>query len=178
MNFLIEVSGIFLGVLVGLAALIGLTFLIILTQHYFATPSKKQLQEYARGFLLRLQNPDFDAIEKHFGCPLPQVVRALYRDKTEIMRSDFFVAREVDSPEEDRWYIGFYQPADAKSLQERWPGTEQYFAFADNGCGDSYLVDPRQPDPPVFFHYHETGEIDPVCDHFTEFMDWPRLEET
>ena len=41
---------------------------------------------------------------------------------------------------------------------------------------NGYLIDPKEEDPAVLFHDHETGELSRVCDRFTEFMRWPRLE--
>jgi hypothetical protein len=72
--------------------------------------------------------------------------------------------------------VAYYQPADAETVRESWPGLEKYFAFANDGCGNEYLIKPGDDDPPVLFHDHETGELTRVSDHFSEFMQWPRLE--
>jgi hypothetical protein len=45
----------------------------------------------------------------------------------------------------------------------------------NEGCGNEYLIDPREDNPPVLFHDHETGELSRLCDRFSEFKDWPRL---
>jgi hypothetical protein len=155
---------------------VGLPVALLFARDWLARPSRKKLEEYSRQFTQRLQAPDFPALEKHFGCALPQAVRALYADKQEVMRQDFMVAATAVAPEDGRWYVAFYQPADEQNVQDAWPGLEKYFAFADDGSGNGYLIDPKEADPPVLFHDHETGEMSPVSRHFTEFMRWPRLE--
>lgn len=162
----IGIIGIFLGVPVAL----------LLARDWLTRPSKRKLEEYSRQFTQRLQHADFSAVEKHFGRPLPTCVQALYANTDELLRGDFEVAATPDDAPEGRWYIAFYQPADERAVRDAWPGMEKYFAFADDGCGNGYLIDPKEDDPPVLFHEHETGEMSRVCDHFTDFMRWPRLK--
>ena len=161
-------------VIVGL--FVGLPVALLVGRDWLARPSRKKLEEYSRQFTQRLQAADLPALEKHFGCALPHAVRALYEDKQEVMRQDFEVAATAEAPEDGRWYLAFYQPADGQNVQDAWPGLEKYFAFADDGCGNGYLIDPKEADPPVLFHDHETGEMTRVCGRFSEFMKWPRLE--
>jgi hypothetical protein len=155
------------------ATFIALPLAILFLRNRLARPSRKELDDYSRRFEERLANPDFAALEKQFGHPLPAALRALYLDPQERIRDNFEIA-PTGAPCSKRWPIAYYQPADAESLRNMWPGTEEMFAFADDGCGNGYLVDPRLSDPPVFFHDHETGELEPVCDRLSEFMRWPR----
>jgi len=155
---------------------VGLPVALLLARDRLGRPSRKKLEQYSRKFNQRLQAPDFPALERHFGCPLPQAVRALYENKPEVRRSDFQVSADAQPAADECWYLAFYQPADEENVRDAWPGTEQYFAFADDGCGNGYLINPREADPPVLFHDHETGELSRVCDHFTEFMSWPRRQ--
>jgi hypothetical protein len=134
------------------------------------------MDEYSRRFKERLRQPNLDAVAKHFGCQLPRALVGLYQNQTELVRGDFQVAPSVDASKDERWYIGFYEPADAESLEDSWPGSEKYFLFANDGCGNDYLIDPALEDPPVKFHDHETGEISHVCDTLSQFMTWPRIE--
>lgn len=162
-------------VIVIIAIFLGLPIALLIARDWLTRPSKQKMEEYSRQFIHRLQNPDFPALEKHWGHPLPHCVQALYSDKEELMRSNFVIAASAESPEDERWYVSDYQPADEPSVRDSWPGLEKYFVFADDGLGNGYLIDPAEEDPPVFFHDHETGEIVRVSDHFTEFMRWPRL---
>ena len=109
---------------------------------------------------------------------MPASLVSLYRDEREILRGDFSVAASPDAAEENRWDIAFYMPADLRSVKEAWPGTEKYFAFADDGCGNGYLVNPRLSDPPVLFNDHDTGELSQVADRLSDFMRWPRIESS
>ena len=137
-------------------------------------PSRDEIEEASRLFLQRLQSPDFAAVERHFGHPLPECLLALHADKQELMRSDFFVAKTETDAENECWEIAYYQPADEHSVRDASPDMEEYFAFAGDGCGNDYLIDPKQSDPAVLFCDHETGELTRVCNRFTEFMKWPR----
>ncbi|WP_442482748.1 SMI1/KNR4 family protein [Aeoliella sp. SH292] len=157
---------------------IALPVSILLARDWLERPSKQQLHEHARRFQHRLHHPDFAAVQAHFGRPLPSCVESLYRDQQELNRTDFDVAAVLDAAEQNRWYIAFYQPADGESVSFAWPDVEKYFAFADDGFGNGYLIDPAESDPEVLFHDHETGELSRVCDRFTEFMQWPRLHES
>ena len=163
------------GVVVVLGILIGLPLAILLIRDRLTRPSRKQMAEASREFLGRLAKPDLKSLEQHFGCSLPQSLIALYGNQTELMRHDFAVAPNAQIPEDERYYISDYQPADAKSATDVWPGWELYFAFADDGCGNGYLIDPREKDPRVYLHDHETGKLNKLCDSLSEFMQWPRF---
>ncbi len=165
-------------VVVIIAIFIGVPVALLRVRDWFRRPSKKTIEEDSRRFTERLQHPDFAAVEKHFGHSLPACLQALYADRQELLRGPFEVAAVPDAKPDHRWHVAFYQPADGQSVREMWPGSENYFAFADDGCGNGYLVDPKDDDPPVLFHDHETGELSRVCDRFTEFMRWPRLDST
>ena len=137
-------------------------------------PSKAEMDEYSRHFQERLLKPDFAAVEAHFGAALPDSLKKLYADKNEILRGDFEVVTKVEGAKSDPWFIAFYEPADAESLRESWPGCEPYFAFANDGCGNEYLIKPGVPDPEVLFHDHETSEMTKVAGALTAFLASPK----
>lgn len=155
--------------------LIGLPVAMLCVRDWVTRPSKQQIDKAHTRFNERLRNPDLPAVEKHFGHPLPECLRSFYEDRQELLRGDFETAAIPNPAADDRWYVSFYQPADAESVESAWPGTEKYFAFANDGGGNDYLIDPKEQDPAVLFHDHETGDIQLVCEHFTEFMKWPRM---
>ena len=155
--------------------LVVLPFAVLILKDRLQTRSPAEIEEYSRNFVERLHHPDFAAIEDHYSTPVPQTLRELYLNKSELDRGDFEVAANSDAKEDDRWFIAFYEPADSEAMKSCWPGTEKYFAFANDGADNEYLIDPRLPDSPVQFHDHETGEFSPVCSSFSEFMKWPRL---
>ena len=72
------------------------------------------------------------------------------------------------------WYLAFYEPADAQSLAESWEGCEPYFLFANDGCGNDYMIKPGVSDPEVLFHDHETGEIVQVAPSLSLFLASPK----
>ena len=158
------------------AVFVLLPVVILLVRDRTGRRSKESIEDYSKRFEVRLVNPDFTAVERHFGRPLPDSVRTLYANRNELAMGDFEVAATVEAPEDARWYIAFYEPADFETVANAWPGTEQYFAFANDGSGNGYLVDPGEEDPPVLYHDHETGEMSSVCDRFSVFMKWPRFE--
>lgn len=166
-----------LGVL-GVFAFLGLCCLGLWIADRIRYPKlmPEQRAEHARRFRERLHNPNFELLEAHYACEFPAALKALYANAEELNRGDFEVAESPDASEDKRWYIAFYEPADAEALAHQWLGTEQYFEFANDGCGNGYMIDPSLPDPEVLFHDHETGEFTPVCDSLANFLSWPRIE--
>jgi len=139
--------------------------------------TKEQMDEYSRRFRERLANPDFSALEEHFGHALPLPLKSLYANSEELNRDgDFEVVPPAGADATDPSYVAFYNPADAESLEHNFHDADAYFAFADDGCGNAYIIDPRETDPPVMFHDHETGEIEPVAPSLSGFLSWERRE--
>lgn len=163
-------------VLTLLGILVGLPIAILLIRDRLTRPSRKRMEEASRQFLERLKNPDLAAMEKHFGTSLPQCLKDLYADRAELLRADFLVAPTHDTPADERHYIAYYQPADAQAVKDAWNGLERYFTFADEGCGNGYLIDPKEADPAVHFHDHETGELTRICSRLSEFLRWPKFD--
>lgn len=157
-----------------LAILIGLPAGLLLLRDRWFGRSRSAVDEASQEFLRRLKSPDLEAVETHFGSPLPACVRELYSNQDELLRADFVVSPKPGAPRNQRWYIAYYNPADAESVRDGGKTDERLFAFANDGSGNEYLIDPTQADPEVRFLDHETGELAPVCERFTEFMRWPR----
>jgi hypothetical protein len=159
-----------------LAIFVALPFLILwLRDKLFDRPmTKEQMDEYSCRFRERLANSDLGVLERHFGCHLPVELKQLYANSDELARDDFEVIPPHGRKSTDPVYVAFYNPADDESLKYTFHDADTYFAFADDGCGNAYIIDPREADPPVLFHDHETGEIKPVAPTLSEFMKWER----
>ncbi|WP_013627115.1 SMI1/KNR4 family protein [Rubinisphaera brasiliensis] len=140
------------------------------------TRARQRSADYSRRFLQRLANPDFAFVERHFGCALPDRLKQLYADTEELNRSGFEIVPPKEQDDTEPVYVAFYEPADEESLKYRFHDGDTYFAFANDGCGNDYMIDPHEPDPPVLYHDHETGEVTPVAARFSEFMSWERRE--
>lgn len=164
-------------VMLSIALYLGLPFAILLIRDRLGRPTRLQLEAASHRFRERLQNPDIAALEKHFGYPFPSALRSLYGNQEELVRGDFDVAATADATGADWRFIAYYLPADEESVKYPWPGLEKYFAFADDGLGNGYLVNPTDDDPPVFYHDHEEGALEEICEHLSEFMKWPRRSE-
>lgn len=169
----------FKAILAILAILLGLPLLIVwLNDRIFhRTLSKKQQAEYSKRFVERQLNPDFTALEAHFGCAMPKELRELYANKEEIQRGDFTVLKKNTDGSEQSSDVAFYSPADLESLRDAWPDCKELFAFANDGCGNDYLIDPRKSASEVLFHDHETGEFTKVASTLVEFLSAPRRQQ-
>lgn len=148
----------------------------LIGRHLHPKLSEEELKENARKFEQRLLNPNIELVESHFGKALPAAIVELYANRDEILRDNFVVLSSEEAGEELACFIGFYEPCDAGSVGLSRPGCEGYFSFADDGCGNQYMVIPGDEDSPVLFFDHEGGEITEVCKSISEFMAWPRRE--
>ncbi|MCW1922619.1 SMI1/KNR4 family protein [Luteolibacter arcticus] len=138
---------------------IGLIWLV----RRMRAPFRKRRDELAVArYRERLAAPDFAAMEAHFGVELPAELKAFYRqpllEKSATLRL-----------ESGEWDIDSFEAIDGESPREAWPGCESYVAIANDGCGNRYLFDPKQPGRGVFFHDHEIGEF-PVVDSLRGFL--------
>jgi len=152
---------------IGLLLLVGVPAIWwVFKSGYAATP------DATRRFRERQRTPDFDWFRRHFGCEPPQALRTLFGDPLLFTdtRDTFDVVlpgREGDT----RWFVAWVEPMDAEHLNGVvWPGTEGYYAFANNGTGDKYLIDPREPDPNVLYYEHETAKTRPVGVTLSRFI--------
>jgi hypothetical protein len=125
-------------------------------------------------FRKRIESPDLEALERHFGHPLSASLRALYADRRLIMSQDVVVAVANPLERSKDSYIAWFEPADAEALGSPMPGCEGLFPFAGNGAGDQFLVNPTHPDPEVLYYLHETGEKASLGVPLSAFMAAPR----
>jgi SMI1 / KNR4 family (SUKH-1) len=163
-------------ILVIVAIFIGLPLLIVWLNDkiFHRIPSKAKWDEYSRQFEERLLNPDFAGVEAILGCTLPEEVRRLYSDKNEILRGDFEVIIKPANDSNGVCTVAYYTPADKEAVADYWEDCKKYFSFANDGCGNDYLIDPTVPKSKVWFHDHETGEFNDLGVTFEEFLSAPR----
>jgi hypothetical protein len=124
----------------------------------------------------RLKNPDFEALERHFGHSFPPAIKALYANHAEILKEEFDIVSGEPGKKSRTWHIAFFEPADIGLVIEGQLGVKDVFEFANDGCGNGFTIDPRLDNPPVQFFDHETGERETVSGSFTEFIKMPRKE--
>jgi hypothetical protein len=129
-------------------------------------------------FRKRQLNPDFEAFRQHFGCEPPQALKSLFAEP-ELFTNDkdiFEIAVPSETGQEKRWFVAWIDAIDKEHLKSRnWPGTEGFYAFANNGAGDQYLIDPKQEDPEVFYYEHETGKKKSVGVTLSQFVSAKRI---
>ncbi|MEX2027287.1 MAG: SMI1/KNR4 family protein [Pirellulaceae bacterium] len=127
-------------------------------------------KEYDR----RLLNPDFAALERHFGCNIPQAIRELYADRDLILKRDFLIPLPRVPEGMEECDIGFFVPADVEGAKSWWPAEDKKLILADTGFGDPYYVELslKQPNPlPVYVLYHDGGDTFKVADSLEEFIE-------
>ena len=160
-----------------LTLIVAVSFLSIIDRIRYKLPSPKELAKIQQELKERLLNPEFKEIETHFGHSFPSDLKALYKDKTEILRMDFSVAQNEGMKGKDRFYVCSFDPADMQNVGNTYLACEKYFCFANDGCGNSYMIDPKLVDPPVKFHDLEEGKIETICPSLSEFLSWPKFDE-
>ena len=158
--------------IVGIYVVLSIATLWIRDRTFSRPPSTEYDRAAPERFQARLLSPDFEALWEHFKTDMPEPLRVPCGDAQELTSSDF----EVLNPNEgDPIHVCFYEPADSQTIGDPWPSCEPFFPFANDGCGNKLLVDPKLPDSPVLFHDHETGELETVAPSMTQFMSWKRM---
>ena len=152
---------------IGILALVGVPALwLVFRSGYAPDPGANER------FRERQRHPDFDLFRRQFGCEPPPALRALFAEQA--LFTDDGDTFEVVLPGregETRWSVAWIEPMDAEHLRGVvWPGTEGYYAFANDGSGDKYLIDPRESDPTVLYYEHETARTRPVGVTLSHFI--------
>lgn len=121
-----------------------------------------------------LDHPDFEALEDYFGHPLPAVLKELYADKQLIRRDDILIRVPDPLDGGNECYVAFFEPANLENAGTTDSICKGMFAFASNGAGDLYLIDPREADPEVIYYLHESGERRAMGVTLSQFIRAPR----
>ena len=123
--------------------------------------SEEEMKEKNRRFRDRQLNPDFEAFKNKFGVDVPEHLKNIYR-KTELFDEDAYslMSNVIDfKGNEQSLYFAWIERMDEEYLnQPMWPGTENYFSFANDGSGDQYLLDPKLEDSEIYYYEHETSK--------------------
>ena len=167
----------FVGCVLTIMLLVGLAVMILkivdrLTLGRKQSPEKRA--ESIQIFNQRLLNPDFESLRQHFDHPIPQSLISLYENHDLIVQGGFSVIPRSGADDDEMWYIASFEPMDAESQEYTFFDSLKYLAFAGDGCGNAYVVDPRDDDPAVLFHDHEDDDFSQVCDRLSLFLTWPR----
>jgi hypothetical protein len=128
-------------------------------------------------FQRRLQQPQFDDVERHYGRRLPEAFQRLHRDSQQVSRSDFVLSPPGSKPEDRAWHVASFLPADAKTLTDSWSELgKDNLPFACDEVGDPYYVPLDQAtnlDGPVWQFHHDGGDREHVADSLADFLSWP-----
>lgn len=111
----------------------------------------------------RLAHPDFAAVEAHFGVGLPSELKAFYNQPLAEKSTVLLL-------ESGEWDIAGFEVINGDSVELAFQGCESYVAIAQDGCGNQYLFDPRNPKGGVFFKDHVTGVQSPVSESVPSFL--------
>lgn len=124
---------------------------------------RRQMAQATALYREKLARPDFAAVEAHFGVELPRELKAFYNQPL----ADKSTVLLLESGE---WEIAGFEVINGDSVELAFPGHESYVAIAQDGCGDQYLFDPRDPKGAVFFIDQKTGEKSSVSESVPSFL--------
>jgi hypothetical protein len=130
------------------------------------TRDKKSRQKQRAAFEHRQLHPDYAAFAAHYGCEPPPPLRRLYEDRETVLADNF----EVIVPSGDPYFVAWFEPMN----EPEWPDLDGFYSFANDGCGNQFLINPRESDPEVFFNDHETGERESLGLRLSQFLVAPR----
>jgi hypothetical protein len=149
--------------------------LVVWLSRWSEKRSKAVQDAHSAAFEKRLRTPDLAAVERHFGHALPQSLYALYADQDLVLSHDIVIEVPNLAEGEECCYIAWIEPGDLENVTSPYSGCEGFFAIGDNGAGDQFLVNPREADPEVFYHFHETGEFFGLGVTLSDFLKAPRF---
>ena len=131
---------------------------------------RREIEERQAGIERKLQNPEFGEIERVFGRPISRALRALYENQEEIRRSH--VTRIVPGRPKEQWhiYICDYFPLDRQQAEGGWNPDGVHFAFAGDGSGSEWVVDPTKENAEIKYLEHESNELKPTGVRFCDFL--------
>jgi SMI1 / KNR4 family (SUKH-1) len=111
-----------------------------------------------------LLEPQWDVLSKRLGGPPSDALRALYENKSKLLRREFELP-SID-PGETHYVAGFL-PARLETLGD-FNLSKGHFPFASDGCGNVYTV--LWGTDNVYFWDHEGGEEQEVGQSLAEFF--------
>jgi hypothetical protein len=115
----------------------------------------------------RQLHPDFAAFATRYGCEPPPSLLRLYEDRATVLDENF----EVVAPSGDPYFVAWFEPMN----EPEWPDREGLYSFANDGCGNQFLVNPKESDPEVYFYDHEMGQSEDLGMRLSEFLAAPRI---
>lgn len=116
----------------------------------------------------RQLHPDCAAFTSHYGCEPPFVLRKLYENRETLLDGEF----DIRLPSSRHtWFVAWFEPMEDGS----WVDVAGFYSFANDGCGNLYLVRPREADPEVLFLDHETGKREALGVRLSEFLAAERI---
>lgn len=131
-----------------------------------ARAERKVAEEEARRqeterFEAELLAPQFSVIAEVYGNPISNSLRALYEDIIELRKS--YVEKKIDGKPQDQWiFVSCYFPLNRKQAEGQRLQDKKHFAFAGDGSGSEWVVDPTDNHGQIFLFEHETEELKPT----------------
>jgi len=122
-----------------------------------------------------LRHPDYAAFATHFGCEPPPGLRQLYEGADSNLEGDF----ELKLPAFPKpFFVAYFLGVAEENMSLVGPGSEGFFAFASDGSGNRYLVNPGEADPSVYFYDHEKQKSEPLKLPLSQFLAAKRIKST
>jgi hypothetical protein len=129
-------------------------------------------RQAAEQFKAELLHPQFGVIEEVYGKSISKTLRALYEDKSELLKS--YAVKVIDGEPEDHWiFISCYWPLNRAQVDGQWRQDGKHFAFAGDGSGSEWVVDPTDDEAEIFYFEHESAELKPTGVRMHQFMSLP-----
>jgi hypothetical protein len=137
----------------------------------------EQLAAERQDLIERLRRPEWPAIERAIGRPVPKVLRDLYEDPEWLSGQEFRVISPFLAAESEEHARVTLSPATADSLATLGSISVDVFQFATDEFGNPYgvqLFEASDGDGAVFLHMLDGDCVERIADSLAEFRRWPR----
>lgn len=135
--------------------------------------TSEERERQHREFEARLTCPQWDQLNSHFGCDIPQSLRKLYADIDCLRRESFYVIPPDADDESDHHFVARFEPADLATVSLAClPSGRTSFPFASDDFDNYYYVDLAEQGLSVNYVDHDGGDVSRVADQLDTFLSW------
>ena len=126
-------------------------------------------------FAHELLHPEWQLVERHYGVPMPDLLKSFYADPNKVLLCDFDLETPKPVDGLDRIHVCTFTPINESSI-EAFPAFERFLEVASDGGEGLYFFDPKDSELEVFLFVMDGYDLHPTGLSLRQFLEGLRLE--